>query len=222
MRRVREPKPYAERRSATVKPKSVLILCEDTCSGFKYLEDLVKELQITAASVRVRGLGKDPESMVSEARGFKEGTSRRSQVQQSRTFYDEVLVVFDGDAILRGGPEKAKFDQAIAQAQTEPAIEVYVSVPCIEFWFILHHGLTDASFSNCDEACQRFGQQVGVDYQKSDPKVFELLKKRYPNGRSQAIRNAQLLRDQQQHTRFSSPSTEIDRLISRLETFQIQ
>ncbi|GAB0055952.1 hypothetical protein SIID45300_00251 [Candidatus Magnetaquicoccaceae bacterium FCR-1] len=213
MSKMRAPKPHADRRAGgRGKSRRLLILCEDTNSGFSYLDDLVRAEKLSGVKVQPpRKPYTDPLSIVRQVRDV-----------QGRRDFDEVCAVFDGDCILRGGAEKNRFDQAIAQAQTEPAIEVYVSVPCIEFWFILHQGLTDASFSNCDEACQRFGQQVGMVYQKSNPKVFDLLKKHYPNGQSQAIRNAQLLREQQQKIRFSSPSTEIDRLISRLETFPIQ
>ncbi|MBF0163104.1 MAG: RloB domain-containing protein [Magnetococcales bacterium] len=188
----------------------------------RYLQDLVRDMQLhTVTVVRSSEKGTDPLSIVNEALGIRRGANRRRSSQNEQQRFDEVCAVFDGDCLLRGGSEKARFDQAIARSNEESPIEVFVTVPCIEYWFILHLGFTDAPFQDCDEAGKKFGQKMGMDYQKSHPKVFELLKTHDPNGQSQAIQNAQFLRERHP-SRFSSPSTEIDRLIKKLEAFQIQ
>lgn len=212
MSKMRAPRQHADRRAGgRGKSKRLLILCEDTNSGFNYLDDLVRAEKLSGVKVQPpRKPYTDPLSIVRQVRDF-----------QGRTEFDEVCAVFDGDCILRGGAEKNRFDQAIELAEMAPAIEVYVSVPCIEFWIILHFGFTDTPFQDCDEAGARFGKKTGMDYKKSYPKMFEDLKDKNPNGHAQAIRNAQLLRERHP-IRFSSPSTEIDRLITKLETFQIQ
>ncbi|MBF0212327.1 MAG: RloB domain-containing protein [Magnetococcales bacterium] len=190
----------ARRSGVRPRPKKLLIVCEDSKSGFYYLDDLVVALQLsTVAVVKPSEQGTDPWSVVEFA---------KKSLQQGE--YDEVCAVFDGDGILRSGPEKAQFDNAITKAGAKPAIDVYVSVPCIEYWFLLHYGFTDTPDQECDSICNRLSDRINRKYCKSIH-IYPFLPS---GGQSQAIRHAQKLRSDSQ--RFSCPSTEVDLLIENL------
>ncbi|MBF0629100.1 MAG: RloB domain-containing protein [Magnetococcales bacterium] len=199
-------KDFTSRTSGTrPRPKKMLIVCEDSKSGLFYLEDLVDHLHLSAVTVvESSEQGTDPLSVVEFA---------KKRLKQKK--YDEVCAVFDGDGVLRGGPEKAQFDGAITKAKADPAIEVYVSVPCIEYWFLLHYGFTDAPDQNCESICNRLGDKLNQRYHKSIH-IYALLD---PKDQAQAMKHAKKLRDPQ---RFTSPSTEMDLLIEKLQAWVIQ
>ncbi|MBF0272171.1 MAG: RloB domain-containing protein [Magnetococcales bacterium] len=194
----------ARRSGVRPRPKKMLIVCEDSKSGLYYLEDLVDDLQLSAITVvKPSEQGTDPLSVVTFAkRSLKQGK------------YNEVCAVFDGDGILRGGPEKAQFDGAITKAGAAPAIEVYVSVPCIEYWFLLHYGFTDKPDQDCESICNRLGGKINQEYCKSIH-IYSLFT---PESQSQAMKHAKKIRGPQ---RFTCPSTEMDLLIEKLQAWVI-
>ncbi|MBF0340814.1 MAG: RloB domain-containing protein [Magnetococcales bacterium] len=184
-------------------PEKLLIVCEDSKSGLHYLEDLVDHLQLSSVTViRTSSGGKDPKNLVDYTRK-----------ELNRQGFAAACAVFDGDVMLRGGTEKARFDAAIAKAAS--GIEVYVSVPCLEFWFLLHYEETDQPFSTCDEVGRRLGQKMGR-YAKSLGNVFELLHAQGDSWLEKAMARAERIRHGNPDQAYPNPSTGMDRLIERL------
>lgn len=109
------------RPKSRLKPQpTVLVICEDTKSGKRYLEDASLHFRVTVL-VEITHCGKtDPLSIV------KEAISRQGK-------FDHVFCVIDRDT-------HATFDEALRFAKTSQKLEIIVSYPCFEFWLLLHFG----------------------------------------------------------------------------------
>lgn len=201
--------------------KLYLIVCEDTGSGRFYLEDLVDYMQLSSVEFEFVSsgdvTGTDPGNVVKCA---EDKLSKNKKIQKA-------FVVFDGDSALLGGTNKSNFDGAMGKAAAISNMETFVSVPCLEFWFVLHYELRDTAYERrlvdgrqtfCGHVCEELGKKIsdGKGYKKSEKNIFDRLKKDVPQGRDKAMKNAQSLRDEAR-VKFSNPSTDVDSLILRLE-----
>ncbi|PZQ55295.1 MAG: CRISPR-associated protein [Novosphingobium pentaromativorans] len=177
------------RKGPSVKAgKRLLIVCEGSKTEPAYFKAMRKDLGLTGTDVRVCGeeCGTDPISVLefalelwSEDRGF-----------------DEIYCVFDKE----GTPErKLKYDQACERIKNKDLgkntkIVAIRSVPCFEYWYILHFNYHDAPFSG---AGKKSAGDMVVDmlkrkiprYEKSDDSVYDLIKDDYKKARKAAIRS---------------------------------
>ena len=222
-----KPRPMPSHRKSAVRgaPNFHLIVCEDLKSGRFYLEDLVDSMQLSSVKVEVmssaRVAGTDPQTVV---------TFAQNKLSENRKI-QEVFVVFDGDSALLGGIDKQRFDAAIAKSASLPKMEAFVSTPCLEFWFVLHYEFRDTAYERrnvdgrwtfCGHVCEGLGKKIsdGKGYKKSAEDIFSRLKEKFPQGRVQAMKNAQRLRDEAGSS-YSNPSTDMDLLLHRLEALRL-
>ena len=99
---------------------TVLVICEDTKSGKRYLEDASQHFRVKV-QVEIIHCGKtDPKGIVKEA------------VSRQRKF-DYVFCTIDRDT-------HHNFDEALNLAKTAEKVEIISSYPCFEFWLLLHFG----------------------------------------------------------------------------------
>lgn len=97
---------------------TVLIICEDSKSGKRYLEDASRYFRVDV-KVEIAHCGHtDPQGIVAEA--------LKRQVK-----FDKVYCVFDRD-------KHDKFNEALDLAKTSQNVFVIASYPCYEFWLLLH------------------------------------------------------------------------------------
>lgn len=224
-----QPKSVHKPRSSGSKgsAKLYLIVCEDSVSGKCYLEDLVHDLRLSSVRVEVESsagiTGTDPGNVVKYA---ENRLSKDKNIQ-------EAFVVFDGDTALLDGSCKNNFDTAVSRAESLSNMEAFVSVPCLEFWFILHYGFRDTAYERqkvdgrwtfCGPVCKDLEQKGFGGYKKSKENVFDLLKEstsdKSNQGQDQAKKRAELLRNRSEN-RFSNPSTDMDCLLRRLEQLKL-
>lgn len=154
----------------------VLILCEDTKSGLRYLQAAALHFR-AHAEVDISHCGKnDPLSIVVEA------IRRKSR-------FDKVYCAIDRDS-------HEKFDEALALAlTTNKAVEVVASYPCYEFWLLLHFRKTRKPFvgvgnnSAADLVIKDLCREAGMnEYAKGgSDKLFEVLLDRLPAARKHAV-----------------------------------
>ena len=99
---------------------TVLVICEDTKSGKRYLEDASLYFRVKV-SVEIIHCGKtDPKGIV------KEAISRQKK-------FDHIFCAIDRDT-------HQNFDEALILAKTAEKVDIIVSYPCFEFWLLLHFG----------------------------------------------------------------------------------
>lgn len=117
-----------------------LFICEDSKSSKYYLEGLgkAKGLNIQAQNA----YGTSPENVL------------RSAKKKLKEFMDKdaakIYCLFDKDDC----PDE-KFKQIISQCR-KAGIGEAVSVPCYEYWLLLHLKRTNQSFSSSQECCETF------------------------------------------------------------------
>jgi len=109
------------RPKSSFKPQpKVLVICEDSKSGKRYLEDASKHFRVNIL-VEITHCGNtDPKGIVTEA------ISRQGK-------FDHVFCAIDRDT-------HKNFDEALNLAKNSKKVEVIVSFPCFEFWLLLHFG----------------------------------------------------------------------------------
>jgi hypothetical protein len=117
-----------DRRGARFKAQpKVLILCEDSKSGKRYLEDAALHFR-ASAEVEIAHCG------VTHPSGIVEKAIARQKN------FDRVYCALDRDSHLC-------FDRAIDLAKHHPKIKVIASFPCFEFWLLLHFGYNRRPFT---------------------------------------------------------------------------
>lgn len=198
----------ARKAGVRIVPEKFLIVCEDTDSGLRYLEDLIDHMQLSSVTIVEAGRsGTDPKNLVAY--------TRKKLMADN---YSRACAVFDGDVCRDGGPEKSRFDGAIESAKAKPPIATYVSIPCMEFWFLLHCEFTARPFENCASVEQALGKKIpdGKGYEKKEQKIFKRLTSQNTQCQIQAVQRAEQLR--LIHERgYANPSTEMDLLLTRLK-----
>jgi hypothetical protein len=180
----------------------VLIVCEGGKTEPEYFKMLCDQLHLTAREIHkvtIVGIGGAPLTVVNEA--IKRRDMRLEQSRKKLALkYDHVWAVFDrnGHANVKEARNKAKDNH----------IGVAFSIPCFEFWFILHHVRTSRQFTNCDDAIRFLEGYLGVSYRKGIvPSDIDDEKKQ-----ALAISSAAWLRDQG----IEDPYTDVDKLIELL------
>ena len=109
------------RQKPKFKPQpTVLVICEDTKSGKRDLEDASLHFRVNVL-VEITHCGKtDPLSIV------KEAINRQGK-------FDRIFCSIDRDT-------HQNFDEALNLAKPSKKIDIIASYPCFEFWLLLHFG----------------------------------------------------------------------------------
>ena len=126
---------------------------------------------------------------------------------RERGGYESIWCVFDRD-------EHESFDRARAKLQQHKRrwhLHEAVSIPCVEFWLLLHFEFTDAPFPDCDAVIRRLVQHL-PDYSKNDPRQVPPLLERL----EQAMQHAQSL-ESQRTTIGDNPYTSVHHLVRHLQ-----
>ena len=127
------------RTSKTLKPVH-LFICEDSKSSKYYMEGLgkAKNINIKAESAG----GTSPENVYETAK------------QKLALFKDEgtakIYCMFDKDDCAKG-----KFKKIITDCRRNGIIPAF-SIPCYEYWLLLHLKKTNQPFANAHECCEVF------------------------------------------------------------------
>jgi len=126
---------------------------------------------------------------------------------RERGGYESIWCVFDRD-------EHESFDRARARLQKHKSrwhLHEAVSIPCFEYWLLLHFAFTNAPLPNCDAVIRRLVQHL-PGYTKNDsrhvPPMLERLE--------QAMQHAERL-ESQRATIGDNPSTSVHHLVRHLQ-----
>lgn len=194
-----------------LKPQpKVLVICEDSKSGKRYLEDASHHFRVHV-DVDIVHCGKtDPKGIVSEA------------IRRQNKF-DTVYCAIDRDT-------HTNFDEALCLAKTYKKIKLIISYPCFEFWLLLHFmecrkpyiAMTGKNAkSAADLLIKDLKMHPGMsDYDKGkDKSIFKcLLENNRLNDARQ--RSPRILADAE-ITGEMNPSTSLHKLIDAFESLSI-
>jgi hypothetical protein len=195
------------RPKARYKPQpTVLVICEDSKSGKRYLEDASLHFRVLNVTVEIAHCGKtDPLGIVKEAK-------RRAKA------FDQIFCVIDHDS-------HPGFSQALSEAKNIQKIEIIASYPCFEFWLLLHFGYTRKPYagagkhSPADLLVKDLCAYTGFEnyYKGTEMGIFSYLENRFADAR----RIAPLVLAEAIESGEMNPSTKLHCLIDTLEKLSL-
>lgn len=189
--------------------KRFLIVCEGSKTEPQYFRALARSLRLTTADVIVCGeeCSSDPVSVVRYA-------YERFMSDQD---IDHVFCVIDKDS--HTNLTDALNIARDAKMPPEKTFRTILSVPCFEFWVLLHFEYSTApynrsgSVSPCDALIAKIKSKHADGYSKGDDGLFDALRERYEEAKRRSVRALQAAKD----NGTDNPSTEIHLLIDMLE-----
>jgi len=186
----------------------VLIVCEGEKTEKKYLRALCNDLRLSGASVMITPSyrGSDPMSVVKYA---------MERYKDDKSIYDRIYCVFDRDT-------HANFNEAMAFVESSSlamrrVLQVALSVPCFEFWVLLHFEYSSAPFvpaggrSPCDHVVEAIKLRIR-DYAKSMEGLYDRLKPLT----DQALVHADRIEEENRRSRSQNPATGVHKLVRYL------
>lgn len=191
------------RRPGQSKPRSItLIVCEGETEQ-AYFEAARLRCGLSTAEVVVapNTIGAAPISVVQCA-------ERKCSEPGG---YDKVFCVFDRDG-HESFDRARQAIQALANRARKPLpISEAVSVPCFEFWVLMHYERTDAPFADCDSVMARV-RNFRPGYAKASAAVARDL----VNLQATAVANAQWV-EQRAANNNHNPYTSVHHVIKHFE-----
>lgn len=130
--------------------------------------------------------------------------------------YDRIYCVFDRDGHESFDRAREKI-KTLADRKKKPLpIQEAISIPCFEFWVLLHHERTDAPFSNCANVIDRVRNHM-PGYEKADAAIAKQLMTRVDT----AIGNADWLEERAENNNYN-PYTSVHQVLRHFELVAAQ
>ena len=215
-KRIRRERELARHKNLRSAHEVVLIICEGAKTEPNYFKALRTHLRLNRENVVIHEghKGNDPLSLVSAAEEEFIKERRRDPEKQG---YDHVFVVFDRDT-------HTTYNDAVQKIQDlnrkyKDKFKPIVSVPCFEFWLLLHFGYTTRQYgatggnSPCDNLIRDLNTHI-AGYAKGNAGIFEATKDLI----NEAVKNAKLLEDHQDAAQTDNPSTKVHYLVEYLRS----
>lgn len=189
-----------------------LIVCEGTKTEPFYLKELADDLGIRPSSLRIApNDGSSPDRVVAHGIALYEADAK------SGDSFDQVFFVFDRD---KHSTYAAAVQRVMDCAAVGRPFKAVTSVPCFEYWLLLHFGYTDQPFdtagrkSACDNLISVLRTKPGFkDYGKGKQGVYTLVKDKTPiamKAAAKGLTNAK-------KTGEENPSTHLHELVNVLQ-----
>jgi len=211
-RKAKKASELARRKALRAPYAKVLIVCEGEKSEPHYFNGLKDHYGLNSANVEICGdCGSDPLSLIGHAR------QRYREEKDAGDAFDRVFCVFDKDA-------HANYTQGIDVIRGATPKGVYVSitsVPCFEYWLLLHFNYTTRPYDTLpgNSACN----QVVTDlrgymprYTKGDHDTFSALIGQLDF----AINNATRALKAAEAHRTDNPTTHVHELVGFLRNIK--
>lgn len=156
------------RKSGQKPPRSItLIVCEGETEQV-YFEAARIKYGLTTAEIILADntVGPAPISVVECA----------EEKCAERGGYDKVFCVFDRDGHESFDRAREKIKTLAGRKKKPLPIQEAISIPCFEFWVLLHFERTDAPFHKCAGVIQRICEEHHMPgYEKADATIARLL-----------------------------------------------
>lgn len=210
-RKARKAAELARGAATRAQSPRVLIVCEGEKTEPLYLNDLKADLRIRPAAVKIAPHnGSSPDRVLAHGRALYEEDARQGDS------FDAVYFVFDRDK----HPTYAAALQALndCKAAGKP-FHAVTSIPCFEYWLLLHFGFTDQPFdaagkkSAADRLIAELRTKPGFkNYGKGQKGIYALLKDKLPTAMQGAARGLK----NTARTGEENPTTRMHELVEAL------
>lgn len=213
-RKAKQARDLQRRRAMRAAYDKVLIVCEGEKTEPNYFNELKDHYRLNSANIKVTGeCDSDPLSV------FEYSRQKYREAKDAGDPYDRVYCVFDRD-------RHTNYLQAldtIARAQPNTTYFSVTSVPCFEYWLLLHFVYTNQPFhatgdnSICTKVIQEL-KQYWPDYEKGASSIFTRLLDQIDFAKSNAKRALQSA--EENHT--ENPCTRVHELVDYLQNLTSQ
>jgi hypothetical protein len=208
-RKAKQASDLQRRRARRATYDKVLIVCEGEKTEPNYFNELKDHYRLNSANIRVAGeCDSDPMSVVTYAR------QKYREARDAGDAYDRVYCVFDKD---RHTNYLQTLD-VIKRTQPKKVFIAITSVPCFEYWLLLHFIYTDQPFhatgnsSICTMVIKEL-RQYWPEYEKGSFDVFGRLLGQLEFAKANAKHG--LREAESNHT--DNPSTQAHELVEYLQ-----
>jgi len=202
------------RRAAKREPyPKVLIVCEGDKTEPNYFLDLKDHYALNSANIAISGeeCDSDPVSIIQYAK------KRYREEKSAGDAFDKVYCVFDKDT-------HTNYEQAMADIRSAIPKAIYIainSVPCFEYWLLLHFNYTTRPYASLPDnsACNQVLSDLITympSYTKNQQDVFESLFAQLESAKQNAIRALDAAGDN--HT--DNPGTRVHELVTFLQNIK--
>lgn len=211
-RKARRAATLARESATRVQSARYLIVCEGEKTEPLYLNDLRVDLGIRPSAVKIA-----PHNGSSPNRVVEHGVALFDDDAKLGDRYDAVYFVFDRD-------QHATYAAAVQTLQDGKAagkpFHTVTSIPCFEYWLLLHFGFTDQPFeavgkkSAADCLIAELRSKPGFkQYGKGQKGTYALLKEKLPNAMQHAARGLKSAAK----TGEENPTTHMHELVQALQ-----
>ena len=204
-RKAKKARDLCRRKAKRAPYAKILIVCEGEKTEPHYFNGVKDHYGLNSANIEICGeCGSDP------LRIFQHAKQRYREERDALDPFDKVFCVFDKDT----HPQYRESLQAIAVQKPHNTFVAITSVPCFEYWLLLHFTYTTRPYSPLPG--NSVGNQVLADlcqympdYQKGQKAVFaELI-----DQLDFAIKNAQRALQTAERSGTDNPTTHVHELV---------
>lgn len=196
-----------------------LIVTEGTVTEQVYFKLLRQDLQLSAVHIHViPGSASHPKHVIQTAADkFNSHAYRAKKGRLSNTEpvkFDHVWAVIDTDVAMREG-----IWNEIESMASKLGVKLAHSTPCIEFWLLLHFGMTTrADLINGDAAKSAVKEELGCDYSTNEQTAKAVMPRFIPHWPTAVVHGERV---RKHHLDASTPipanpSTEVCALVRSL------
>jgi len=200
------------RRKAFKEPrKSILIVCEGEKTEPIYFKSLKDQLRLAMIDVEIVGEGAAPITVVNSAIDLREERKRIAKKSLTKAEYEIIYCVFDVEAPTPHG----SITNAVGMAHAHN-LEVILSNPCFEYWYILHFRKTSAPFNSSQDVKSALREEHPA-YNESDTTIFDVV---YPKTGDAIKHSKEVLNEQHNNSedlRDCNPSTHVHKIVEYLQ-----
>ena len=160
--------------------------------------------------VEIVGEGAAPITVVDRAIELRQERKHLAKRSLTKAAYEVVYCVIDVEA-----PKAESLSRAVNKAEGN-RLEVILSNPCFEYWYILHFRKTSAPFSTSQEAKSALRREHGA-YCESDTTIFDVV---YPKTADAIKHSKEVLREQHDDAENlcdCNPSTHVHKIVEYLQ-----
>lgn len=192
-----------QRRKAFRQPyERILIVCEGEKTEPFYFKGLCNSLSLHTANIEITGdCGSSPQSI------FEKAQEVFKKAEKEQNPFDRVYCVFDKDG-------HHGYDETIRKINSKKPKDTFfaiTSVPCFEYWLLLHFQRTTRPFNTATEVISELRQFI-PNYEKGDSDIFGNIQKLIHS----ALHNAKFANEEACRNYTDNPSTSVVTLVDKL------
>ena len=202
---------YRRLKASKEPRKSILIVSEGSKTEPLYFNSLKSNLRLAMVEVKIVGEGAAPITVVDRAiemRGERKQLARKSITKAE---YEVVYCVIDVEA-----PEPHESLPRALNKANDNKLEVILSNPCFEYWYILHFRKTSAPYNTSRDAKSALKQEHSA-YSEGDTTIVNVVYSKTSN----AIKHSKEVLEEQHNNAEDlsncNPSTHVHKIVEYLQ-----